>query len=64
MEVLSVVSDLVANLGFPIFCVIFMFRELDKERTAHEAESKSWVDALNNNTLVMQKIITLLEERT
>lgn len=61
MDVVEVARELVANLGFPIFCVVIMFREMEKEREAHKAESDAWVDALNRNTIVMEKILTKLE---
>ena len=61
MDVVEVARELVANLGFPIFCVVIMFREMEKEREAHKAESDAWVDAVNRNTIVMEKILTKLE---
>lgn len=61
MDVVEVAKEIVANLGFPIFCVVIMFREMEKEREAHKAESDAWVDALNRNTIVMEKILTKLE---
>ena len=62
MEVVDIARDLVANLGFPIFCAVLMFREMEQERTAHKEESDKWVEAINRNTVVMEKILTRLEE--
>lgn len=61
MEFVEVARELIANLGFPIFCVVVMFVEMEKEREAHKAESAAWVEALNNNTLVMQKLLDKME---
>lgn len=61
MELVEVAKELVANLGFPIFCVVVMFREMEKEREAHQKESAAWVDAVNRNTIVMEKILTRIE---
>lgn len=61
MEFVEVARELIANLGFPIFCVVVMFVEMEKERDAHKAESAAWVEALNNNTLVMQKLLDKME---
>lgn len=54
------IMQLVSNLGFPIACVVAMFWMQNKEREAHQAESKEWVDAINRNTVVMEKILTQL----
>ena len=62
MEVVENAADLVANLGFPIFFAVLMFREMERERAAHKEESDKWVEALNRNTVVMEKILTLLGE--
>ena len=57
MDFIQIAKELIANVGFPIFCVVVMFIEMEKEREAHKAESSEWVKALNNNTLVMQKLL-------
>lgn len=61
MELLEIAKELIANVGFPIFCVIVMFREMEQEREAHKVESAAWTEALNNNTLVMQKLLNKME---
>lgn len=57
MDVMQAVTQLISNVGFPIACVIAMFYMWDKERTEHKTESERWVEALNNNTNVIQKLI-------
>lgn len=52
------IVQIISNLGFPIACVVVMFWMQNKEREAHQAESKEWVDAINRNTVVMEKILT------
>lgn len=52
------IMQIISNLGFPIACVVVMFWMQNKEREAHQAESKEWVDAINRNTVVMEKILT------
>lgn len=52
------IVQIISNLGFPIACVLVMFWMQNKEREAHQAESKEWVDAINRNTVVMEKILT------
>lgn len=53
-------SQIISNIGFPIACVIAMFFLWDKERQAHKEESDKWVEAIHNNTIVMEKILERL----
>lgn len=55
-EVVQIVSQLVSNLGFPIACVCVMFWQQNEERKNHAAESEKWVDALNRNTVAIEKL--------
>lgn len=61
MEIVQAVSQLVSNVGFPIACVIAMFYMWNKERESHQEESRRFIDALNNNTNVMNDIKTMIE---
>ena len=56
-EVVQLISQLVSNVGFPIACVCVLFYMQNKEREAHKEESEKWVEALNNNTKVMEKVL-------
>ena len=57
----EVITQLVSNLGFPIACVVAMFWMWNKEREAHKEESDKWIEAINNNTRVMEKVLTKLD---
>ena len=63
MEFVEVLKDIISNVGFPIACACMMFWEMEQERKAHKEESATWVEALNRNTAVMEKIIDKLEEK-
>lgn len=54
--------EIVSNLGFPIACVCAMFFMWNKEREDHKDEVKELTAAVNNNTVVMEKILTALEK--
>ena len=67
------IIQIIQSLGFPIACVVAMFlawqnevkthdNEMEKMRSTLEAQSKATVDALNNNTLILTKILTKLGE--
>lgn len=55
-EVLQIISQLVSNLGFPIACVCVMFWQQNEERKTHAAESEKWVEALNRNTIAIERL--------
>ena len=55
---LETVVSLITNMGFPIACVVALFLYLNKERDEHKAETQRLADAINNNTVVMEKILT------
>lgn len=61
-EIVQLISQLVSNVGFPIACVCVLFYMQNKEREAHKEESEKWVEALNNNTKVMEKVLGKLGE--
>lgn len=65
------VISVVQSLGFPIACVFALFamwqsevkahdEEMDKMRTALEEQSKSTTEALNNNTVILSRILERL----
>lgn len=55
-EVVQIISQLVSNLGFPIACVCVMFWQQNEERKTHAAESEKWVEALNRNTVAIERL--------
>ena len=57
MEVMNDFVTLISNVGFPIFACIMMFKAMEKQRDDHKTESEKWIQALNNNTNVMQKLV-------
>ena len=70
MDMNTIVS-LVGSLGFPIVCCIIMFRSIEKERETnaaqreldrqeHKEEMHQITTALQNNTVVMQKLVDTL----
>lgn len=57
---MTALTQIISNVGFPIACVIAMFYLWDKERTTHKEESEKWIEAINNNTVVMEKLLERL----
>lgn len=56
MDVVQQVVDIINQVGFPIACVVAMFWQMEKERESHAAESEKWVEAINRNTNVIEKL--------
>lgn len=56
MEFVQQVVDIVNQVGFPIACVVAMFWQMEKERDSHADESERWVEAINRNTNVIEKL--------
>lgn len=54
--------SIISNVGFPIACVCVMFYQMEKERESHKQESEKWVEAINNNTKVMEKVLEKVGE--
>lgn len=62
------IIQVIQSLGFPIACVIALFcmwqsevkahdEEMEKMRSTLERQSSSTVEALNNNTVVLTRIL-------
>lgn len=62
MELVELFKDLVSNLGVPIACLAITFRLWNKEREDHKEEMKGVTEALNNNTVAIQKLSDLLDK--
>ncbi len=71
MDYLSALSNLISTVGFPIVCFgasawYVKYREdkndekLKNLTTMHDEENKRMVEALNNNTLALQKLTDML----
>jgi hypothetical protein len=64
-------AQLIGSLGFPIACCVYMFFSQAKEREQnaaqreadrleHKSEMDKMTNALNNNTIVIQKLVDTL----
>lgn len=61
MDIQSV-TQMIGALGFPIAACIAMFYQMNKQGEQHKQEMDAVKDALNNNTLVLQKLVDKLGE--
>lgn len=52
----------ISTVGFPIVMCIILLYEIKQMTEAHKEETNSLKDALNNNTIALEKILTKLGE--
>lgn len=57
----NAVTTAISTLGFPIVMCGAMFWYMLKEKDAHKEEMNSVTEALNNNTLILQKLCDRLD---
>lgn len=69
MDYLEIVRELINTLGFPIVCCYFLFTYIkDKDKDMQDLSNQydmnidALTEALNNNTRVMDKLVTVLEK--
>lgn len=53
---IETIITLVQQLGFPIGMCLLLFWQNTKESERHKEETKQFTEALNNNTLAIQKL--------
>lgn len=54
-------STLISTLGFPIAMCLIMCYYINKINDAHKEETGKFAEALNNNTVVLQKLCDKLD---
>lgn len=58
---MNMITDFIQNMGFPIAVVIYLFYQQREEAKKHDEESKGFINAINNNSIVIQKLTDKLE---
>lgn len=61
MEFSDLLFNLIGSYCFPIAMCVAIFWKMDKDGKAHKEEMDKMSEALNNNTLTMQKLVDKLE---
>lgn len=56
------IVQIVAQLGFPIAMCLLLFWYVTKKDEAHKQEMDKMSEAINNNTIVMQKLLDKLDQ--
>lgn len=56
------IMQLISTLGFPIVCCGFLGWYIVRTTDAHKMESDKMIEAIHNNTMVIQKLVDKLED--
>lgn len=52
----------ISTVGFPIVCCAAMFWQGRENSKLHKEESDKWTEALNNNTMVIQRLVDKMDK--
>ena len=56
------VVTIISTVGFPIAACVALFWQIDEMRKSYKEEMDGVKEALNNNTLVVQKLVDKLSD--
>ena len=63
METAQMVITAIRTVGFPIVMCGALFWKMDKQDKEHKEEMNKSTEAINNNTVVLQKLMQMLSDK-
>lgn len=57
---INIILQAISTVGFPIVVAAAMFWKMNKQDEDHKMEMEKVTEAVNNNTLVIQKLVDKL----
>lgn len=63
METAQMVITAISTVGFPIVMCAALFWKMDKQDKEHKEEMNKSTEAINNNTVVLQKLMQMLSDK-
>lgn len=63
METIQMVITAISTVGFPIVMCGALFWKMDKQDKEHKEEMNKSTEAINNNTVVLQKLMQMLSDK-
>lgn len=58
----NAITQIISNIGFPVAVCLICFWYINKQSEEHKTEIDELTKALNNNTLVMQRLADSLKQ--
>ncbi len=62
MEALTGITTVISTVGFPIAICLILLWYIYKLSEMHKSETKEFTEALNKNTLALQKLSDIISE--
>ncbi len=62
METLTGITTVISTVGFPIAICLILLWYIYKLSEMHKSETKEFTEALNQNTLALQKLSDIISE--
>lgn len=63
METAQMIITAISTVGFPIVMCGALFWKMDKQDKEHKEEMNKSTEAINNNTVVLQKLMQMLSDK-
>ena len=63
METVQMIITAISTVGFPIVMCGALFWKMDKQDKEHKEEMNKSTEAINNNTVVLQKLMQMLSNK-
>ena len=63
METAQMVITAISTVGFPIVMCGALFWKMDKQDKEHKDEMNKSTEAINNNTVALQKLMQMLSDK-
>lgn len=58
----TIVTQLVSTVGFPIACCVALYWRMIKSDEQHKSDNEKFSEAINNNTLAITKLVETLNK--
>lgn len=55
------ISNLISNVGFPIVCVIILWKQTQDQTAKHKEEMDKLAESVHNNTIALTELTTLIK---
>lgn len=55
---MNALTSLIGSIGFPIVMCLLLYYRMDKQDENHKEEMSKITEALNNNTLALNELVT------
>lgn len=62
VDIVNSISALIGSLGFPIVAYFMMTRSMKEERELHKQEVDELRKVIENNTVTLERISTIIEK--